>query len=107
MCVHLKYCLAIRDGLFVMLPIRTICVYKSFRATFFSNTHLCTRMEAQLVYACLYEMYQQVFFEQEALRILAELNAIEITRITCAHIIAHNFHSNLNRVYRTRVLLKV
>ena len=56
MCVYLNYCLVIYDGLFVMLPTRTICVYRSFHAAFFSSTHLCTRMEAQLVYACLHKM---------------------------------------------------
>ena len=54
-------------------------------------------MEAQLVHAWLHKMYPRVFIEQEVLRVLTELNAIEITCIACAHITTCDFHSSLNR----------
>ena len=34
-------------------------------------------------------MYLRVFFKQEVLRVLAELNVSEITRIVCARITTH------------------
>ena len=49
------------------------------------------------MHACLHKMYPQVFFEQKVLRLLAELNAIEITRITCARFPTCNFPLSLNR----------
>ena len=55
-------------------------------------THLCTHTEAQLLHVCLHKMYLQVCFKQKVLRVLAELNEIEITRITTCH-----FHSSLNQ----------
>ena len=81
---------------------RAICVYRSTRATFFLSTHLCNRTEVQLVHVCLHKMYPQVFFEEEVLRVLAELNTIEITtieitRITCACITTHDFPLSLNQ----------
>ena len=39
-----------------------------------------------------------IFFKQKVFCILTELNAIEITRITCAHFTTRNFPSNYNRV---------
>ena len=64
---------------------------------FFEHSLICTRMEAQLVHAWLHKMYPRVFIEQEVLRVLTELNAIEITCIVCAHITTCDFHSSLNR----------
>ena len=42
-------------------------------------------------------MYPRVFFEQEVLRVLAELNAIEIARIACACITTRDFYLSSNR----------
>ena len=44
---------------------RTIRMYRSTGAAFFSSTHLCTRTEEQLVHVCLHKMYPRVFFKQE------------------------------------------
>ena len=80
-----------------MQPTRTIYVYWSTCAAFFSSTHLCTRTKEHLVHACLYKMYPRVFFEQEVLRVLTELNTVEIAHIVCALITTHNFHSSSNQ----------
>ena len=71
-------------------------MYKLTLAAFFSSTHLCMHTEAQLVRVCLHKMYPRVFFEQEALHVLAQLNAIEIVHITCACITTREFPSSLN-----------
>ena len=44
----------------------------------------------------LHKMYLRVFFEQEVLRVLAELNKSEITCIACARITTHDFPLSLN-----------
>ena len=54
-------------------------------------------MKAQLVHVWLHKMYPRVFIKQEVLCVLAELNAIETTCISCAHITTCDFHSSLNR----------
>ena len=59
-------------------------MYRSTCAAFFLSTHVCTCTEAQLVQVCLHKMYPRVFFEQNVLRGLAKLNAIEITGIAFA-----------------------
>ena len=70
-----------------MQSTRTIRVYRSTCAAFFSSIPLCMRTEAQLVHAlvhaCLHKMYSRVLFEQEVLHVPTELNAIEITGIAC------------------------
>ena len=80
-----------------MQSTRTICVQMSTHAVFFSSTPLCTHAKEQLVHECLHKMYLRVFFEQEVLLVLAELNAVEIARIMCAFITTHDFHSSSNR----------
>ena len=69
-----------------MQSTRTIRVHRLTRAAFCSNTHLCTRT---MVHACLHELYPRVFLEQEVMRVLSELNAVEIARIACARITIH------------------
>ena len=54
-------------------------------------------IQAHLVHPWLHKMYPLVCFEQEVLHVLAELNMIEHTRIACACITKHNFHSSLNQ----------
>ena len=51
-------------------------------------------MKEHLVYVCLHNMDPPVFFEQEVLRVLAELNAVEIAHIVCACITSLNFKSS-------------
>ena len=64
-------------------------ICRSTRAVFFLSTHVCTCTETQLVHMCLHKMCTPVFFEQEVLRVLAELNESEITGIT-----THDFPSS-------------
>ena len=40
-----------------------------------------------MVHRCLHKIYPRVFFKQEVLRVLAELNAIEITRNACVQLL--------------------
>ena len=72
-------------------------MHRSTRAAFFSNTQLCTRAKAHLIHVCLHKLYPQVFFEQEALRVLAKLNAVEIAPVDCTCITTHDFYSSSNR----------
>ena len=67
------------------------------RAAFFSNTHLCMRSKEHLVHECLHKIHPRIFFKQEVLRVLAELNAVEIARIACAYVTTRDFYSSLNR----------
>ena len=80
-----------------MQSTRTIHINRSTLAASFLSTHLHIRTKAQLVHACLHKIYPRIFFEQEALRALTELNAIEITYIACARITTRDFPSSLNR----------
>ena len=68
-------------------------IYRSTRAVFFFTTNVCARTETQLVHTCLHKMCPPVFFEQEVLRVLAELNENEITAIT-----TRDFPSSLSAV---------
>ena len=72
-------------------------MHRLTRAAFFSSTHLCTHTKEHLVHACLHKMYPQVFLEQEVLRVLAELNAVEIACIVYARITTCKFYSSSNR----------
>ena len=56
------------------------------------------RMVEQLIHMCLHKTYLREFFEKEILRVLAELNVIEVTRIACLHMTTRDFHSSLNRI---------
>ena len=62
----------------------------------------CILFECSLMHAhertsfTLHKMYPPVFFEQEVLHVLAELNVVEIARIACACITASDFHSSSN-----------
>ena len=75
----------------------TICVHRSTRAAFFSSTHLCTLTKEHLEIASLHKMYPRVFFEQEVLRVLTELNVVEMAHIACACITTRDFNSSSNR----------
>ena len=73
-------------------------MYRSTHIIFFARTHLCIRVEPQLVHTCLHKMYLQVFFEQVVLRVLAELIVRKIMCIACVGIITtHDFPLSLNR----------
>ena len=96
MCEHSNQCLIIRVGLFVMKTASTIYVHKTTRAAFFSSTHLCTRTKEHLLHVCLHKKYPPVYFEQEVLHVLAELNAVEIAHIACACITTRDFYSSSN-----------
>ena len=97
MCKHSNQCLIIRGGLFVTKTASTIYVHRSTRAAFFSSTQLCTRAKEHLLHASLHKKYPRVYFEQEVLRVLAELNSVEIARIVCACITTRDFYSSSNR----------
>ena len=62
-----------------------------------SSTQLCTRAKEHLLHASLHKSYPRVYFEQEVLRVLAELNSVEIARIVCACITTRDFYSSSNR----------
>ena len=64
---------------------------------------MCTKKH--LVHPCLHKIYLRVFFQQEVLRVLAELNKIEIARIVCARITTRDFHSSLNRAVLYKLTL--
>ena len=72
-------------------------MHRSTRAAFSSSTHLCMHTKKHLVHPCLHKMYPQVFFEQEILRVLTELNTVEIARIVCVRITTCDFHSSSNQ----------
>ena len=63
------------------------------------------RTKKHLVHACLHKIYLRVFFEQEVLRVLAELNTIEIARIVCARITTGDFHSSSNRAVQYKLTM--
>ena len=89
--------LCVRGGLFVTKTTSKIRVHRLTRAAFISITHLCTCTKEHLVIASLHKIYPRAFFEQEVLRVLAELNAVEIARIACACITTRDFYSISNR----------
>ena len=80
---------------------KDIRVYRLTHTVFFSSTHLCTSTDPQMVHTCLHKMCPQVFFEQEVLCVLPELNESEITHIVCAHAI---FLQVLSELYRIRII---
>ena len=55
------------------------------------------RMKEHLEIVSLHKVYPRVFFKQEVLRVLAELNAVEIARIAFACITTRDFYSSSNR----------